>query len=201
LSAVGLHPTIPQRNRFVKESGRATQPRLGCGRPTCIDETALITEAFDRFYRDERRRVVAFAYALSGSRTTAEDLAQDAFVAVHGRWDEIDNPSAYIRQVVANLATSGHRRAARESRLLARLRGRREEFVELVSEDADFWRAVGALAPRQRAVVALFYVDDQSVAQIAETLGIAPGTVKRTLHDARAVLAGALGASYSEEAE
>jgi RNA polymerase sigma-70 factor, ECF subfamily len=104
-----------------------------------------------------------------------------------------------VRQAVANLANSRFRRLGRESWLLARLRGRRQDFDELAPDDAEFWRAVGALAPRQRAVVALFYVDDRSVAQIAEALGIAAGTVKSTLHDARSALAAALGDSYSEE--
>jgi RNA polymerase sigma-70 factor, ECF subfamily len=177
----------------------ATQPVRGLRRPTCIDQTALISEAFDRFFRAERARIVALAYALSGSRSAAEDLAQDALVALHEHWDEVDNPGAYVRQTVANLARSRFRRLGRESNVLARLRGRRTEFSELTPEDAEFWRAVGALAPRQREVVALFYVDDQSVAQIAETLGIAPGTVKSTLHDGRAALAAVLGHSYSEE--
>ena len=169
------------------------------GRLLGIEQTAPITDAFDRFYRDERARVVAFAYALSGSQAAAEDLAQDAFLAVHERWASIDNPAAYIRRTIANLASTRFRRLGRESNALLRLRGRRQEFNELAPEDADFWRAVAGLAPRQRAVVALFYVDDQSVAQIADTLGVAPGTVKSTLHDARAALAESLGADYSEE--
>ncbi|MGZ6962724.1 MAG: RNA polymerase sigma factor [Acidimicrobiia bacterium] len=176
-----------------------TQPIRCAGRRTGIEQTAPITEAFDRFYRDERTRVVALAYALSGSRAGAEDLAQDAFLAVHERWDRIDNPAAYVRQTVANLAGSRFRRLGRESNVLARLRGRRPEFAELAPDDAEFWRAVVELAPRQREVVALFYVDDQSVAQIAETLEISTGTVKSTLHDARVALAVALGESYSEE--
>ncbi len=142
---------------------------------------------------------MALAYALSGNRAAAEDLAQDAFVAVHRRWDQIEDPGAYVRQVVANLASSRFRRLGRESRVLARLRVRREEFSELAPEDAEFWRAVAALPPRQRAVVALFYVDDRSVAQISEALSITTGTVKSTLHDARAALAITLGVPESEE--
>jgi RNA polymerase sigma-70 factor (ECF subfamily) len=181
------------------ETARPTQPFRTPGRLTHIDQTASIIDAFDRFYREERARVVALAYALSGNRSAAEDLAQDAFVATHERWDQVANPGAYVRQAVANLAATRFRRLGRESGVLARLRGAREVFTELAPEDAEFWRAVGALAPRQRAVIALFYVDDHSVAQIAEALGIAPGTVKSTLHDARAALAVALGITPSEE--
>lgn len=169
------------------------------GRLTGIEQTGAITEAFDRFYRDERTRVVALAYALSGSRAAAEDLAQDAFLAVHQRWDGVDNPGAYVRQTVANLARTRFRRLGRESKVRARLRARPSEFTELEPADGEFWRAVANLAPRQREVVALFYVDDQSVAQITETLDIAAGTVKSTLHDARVALSAALGESYSEE--
>ena len=142
---------------------------------------------------------MALAFALCGSRVAAEDLAQDAFLATHLGWGDIADPSAYVRQVVANRASSHFRRLGREANLMARLRGQRESFSELAPEDAEFWRAVSRLPTRQRTVVALFYVDDLSVRQIAETLSIAPGTVKSTLHDARAALATALGVTQSEE--
>ncbi len=183
----------------MEASFSLTQPEWDVGRLRDIEQTAPITDAFDRFFRDERARVVALAYALSGNQAAAEDLAQDAFLAVHQRWDSIDDPGAYIRRTVANLASSRFRRLGRESNVLARMRGRRQEFSELAPEDAEFWQAVASLPPRQRAVVALFYVDDQSVAKIAEALDLAPGTVKSTLHDGRAALAVSLGTAYSEE--
>lgn len=53
----------------------------------------------------------------------------------------------------------------------------------------DFDAALGRLPRQQRAVVALFYVSDLSIAEIASLLEVAPGTVKSHLHDARRALA------------
>ena len=60
--------------------------------------------------------------------------------------------------------------------------------------DVAFWAAVRALPERQRAAVTLYYVEDLAVAEIAEILGIASGTVKTSLYMARRSLAVTLGA-------
>ena len=56
---------------------------------------------------------------------------------------------------------------------------------ELSADDAEFWEAVRSLPRRQAQVIALRYLDDRSVAGIAEILGTATGTVKKQLHDDR----------------
>ena len=171
--------------------------------PSCvivgIEETPAITETFEAFYQREHGRVLVLAYALTGRRDGAEDLAQDAFEALHRRWAEILEPAAYLRRTIANLSTSRFRKLGSESRALDRLRGRRHEFSELEPTDAELWSAVKALPPRQRAVVALYYLEDRSIDDVARLLEIAPGTAKSTLYDARAALARALGTSDTEE--
>ena len=153
--------------------------------------------SFEAFYLREYRRVVQLAYALSGSRTGAEDLAQEAFMAAHGRWAEIgqfEHPGAWVRKVAANLASSAVRRRLAEGRALLRLAGRREAAAlgAMAEPDADFWRAVRALPRRQAQAVALFYLEDQSVATIAQVLDCAEGTVKALLHQCRRALAARL---------
>ena len=64
--------------------------------------------------------------------------------------------------------------------------------------DAEFWDAVRSLPRRQAQVVALHYLEDLSVADVAEVLEMAPGTVKKHLHDGRRTLARRL---QVEEAE
>jgi DNA-directed RNA polymerase specialized sigma24 family protein len=92
--------------------------------------------------------------------------------------------------VATNLATSGLRRRLLEARALARLAGRREPVLEpLPAEEADFGRALRALPRRQGQAVALFYVEDLSVQQIAVVLDCAEGTVKAHLAKARHTLA------------
>jgi RNA polymerase sigma factor (sigma-70 family) len=155
-------------------------------------EVVALPEDFDAFWRREHLRIVAFAYALTGSRSAAEDLAQDALAAAAASWSKLENPAAWVRRVVANRAVSRWRRQGREAKALSRL-GRQRDSYALPEEDASFWDAVRRLPRRQAQVVALYYLDDLPVAEIAQTLGIAPGTVKATLHHARAALAQVLG--------
>jgi RNA polymerase sigma-70 factor (ECF subfamily) len=150
----------------------------------------------DGLYRRDLRAVVALAYALSGSRSAAEELAQEAFLEAHRAWDRIsayDDPGAWVRRVVANRAISRVRRGAAEARALARVAGRRELPAELSPVDEEFWRAVRSLPDRQAQIVTLHYLEDRPVADIAALLDISPQTVKVHLHRGRQALARALG--------
>ena len=161
-------------------------------------------EDFDAFYAREYRAMVALAYVLSGNRWAAEDLAQEAFVAAHRSWERVgayDRPGAWVRQVVMKLSASASRRRIVEAKALARIAlGQTTVVNELSEESADFWRAVRSLPKRQGEVIALHYLEDLTVAQIAEILGTAEGTVKKHLHDARRTLARRLEVDEGEGA-
>jgi RNA polymerase sigma factor (sigma-70 family) len=89
-----------------------------------------------------------------------------------------------------------------EARALARLLLRQGPAVaELPEDDARVWRAVRALPRRQAQVIALYYVADLPVAEIADTLGLAEGTVKAQLHRDRQALAGRLGDAVGHAVE
>jgi RNA polymerase sigma-70 factor (ECF subfamily) len=159
-----------------------------------MTEPGLRTD-LDSLYRRDIRAVVALAYALSGSRSAAEELAQEAFLEAHRAWERIgsyDDPGAWVRRVVANRAISRVRRRVAEARALARFAGRRELPDELAPADDEFWRAVRALPARQAQIVALHYLEDRSVADIAALLDISAATVKVHLHRGRQALARAL---------
>ena len=149
--------------------------------------------SFEHFYLEEYPRVVDLAYALSGSRMTAEDIAQEAFLRAYRDWDRVgsyEHQAAWVRRVAANLATSGLRRRLVEARALARLAGRREPALDPLPEsNADFWRAVRALPHRQAQTVALYYLEDLSIQETARVLDCAEGTVKAQLARARQTLA------------
>jgi RNA polymerase sigma-70 factor (ECF subfamily) len=162
-------------------------------------ELVELTEDFEAFYARERRAVLAFAAALTGDWAVAEDLSQEAFAAAHAQWRTLHSPSTWIRRVVANRSASRWRRLGRETRALTRLAARPEP-VALVEEDHEFWAAVRALPARQSQVIALRYLDDLSVTQIAELLEISEGTVKSSLSHARRNLAAALGLDDEETA-
>ena len=161
------------------------------------EEMTVRDETFESFYRREFREVVGLAYALSGSRSGAEDLAQEAFIAAHKKWDKIsgyDKPGAWVRRVVSNLAVSAHRRRVVERKALAKLEGQRSQpLPELEPEDDEFWRMVRELPKRQAQATALFYIEDRSVADIAAIIGCSPATAKVHLFRGRQALASKLG--------
>ena len=95
-----------------------------------------------------------------------------------------------MRRVVANLSVSTFRRRVVEAKALARAAmGARETMPELSADDVEFWRAVRSLPRRQSQVIALHYLEDMPVIEVAEVLDMAEGTVKKHLHDGRRALA------------
>lgn len=160
--------------------------------PTRIDAAA----AFDAFYRQEYPRIVAIAQSLTGDRQVAEELAQEGFVAAHGRWKQVstyDRPGDWVRRVVTNRAISIFRRRAAERRAMAR-NGRVIDRVELPEDDAWLWQQVRGLPPRQAQAIALVYVDDLPLNRVATILGCGETTVKTHLHRGRQALARAIEA-------
>jgi RNA polymerase sigma-70 factor, ECF subfamily len=166
-------------------------------RMTSDEPVVLGLESFESFYRREFRPMVALAFALCGSRLAAEDLAQEAMMVAHRRWAEVarlERPDAWVRRVVSNMAVSAYRKRASEARALARLAGRRQEVLPpLEPSDDEFWKSVRALPTRQAQALALHYLEDLAVAEIAEVLDCSPSTAKVHLFRGRKNLAAALG--------
>jgi RNA polymerase sigma-70 factor (ECF subfamily) len=160
-----------------------------------VDEIPMIrtTESFEMFFRREYRAVLGLAVVLSGNRSAAEELAQDAFLAALRDWDRVgrfDNPGAWVRRVVATRSVSAFRRRAAETRALLRLNSHRQiEFGIEVGESLDVWKQVRRLPRRQAQVVALTYLHDLSRREVAEILQCSEETVKTHLGRARSTLA------------
>ena len=135
----------------------------------------VVTRAgFDDLYRDEYEPMVRLAFLLCGDRETALEVTHDAFVVTCERWDRLDRPGGYLRTTVVNRCRDlGRRRRFRSD----------APVPEGHTADADDYLAdaIGALAPKRRAAVVLRYYLDLSEADIAETLGVRPGTVKSLL--------------------
>lgn len=148
------------------------------------------TADYTDFFRRELRPLVALATAIAGA-DRAEEIAQEALLRAHREWDRIaryDRPGAWVRRVAINLATSSRRRRSAERRALERVATRRQLDAPPPDVD-DFWALVRRLPDRQAAAVALHYVSDLSVIEIAGILGCAEGTAKAHLHKARRTLA------------
>jgi RNA polymerase sigma-70 factor (sigma-E family) len=149
--------------------------------------------AVEQLYAAHYRRLVRLAVLLVRDVETAEEVVQDSFVAMHGRWRSLREPDkglAYLRQTVVNRSRSVLRHRGVQARytppVAADVPGADEHA--LVSERRSLvLDAMRALPDRQREVIALRYYLDLSEADIAETLGISRGAVKS--HASRGVAA------------
>ena len=149
-------------------------------------------EHYDEFYLREFPRMVAVAYALSGSRWAAEELAQEACLRAYRSWDDIsryDKPGAWLRRVTVNLATSHIRRRVSEAKAVALTALRQRTPLEAHPDsEMAFWQEVRSLPRRQRQCVVLHYVDGLSVAEISEVLDVSESTVRTHLQRGRQTL-------------
>ena len=154
-----------------------------------------IGETFEAFYAREYRPLLALTYVLSGSRSLAEDLAQEAMAAAYRHWSKVsvmESPAGYVRRTAANLAASAVRRRLAEATALFRLQSQRPP-VEADDPDEQFWAAVRRLPTRQAQAVALRYIYDCPVAEVASVMGISEGAAKAHLFRGRQRLIRSLG--------
>jgi RNA polymerase sigma-70 factor (sigma-E family) len=139
----------------------------------------------DALYRAHAAEALRLGYLLTGDRSLAEDLAQDAFVKVLARFHDIRNRDAfwwYLRRTIVNLSTSYFRRRGVERAWLARQRP--DETAPASNDLAERDRlrtALMTLRPEQRAAIVLRFYEDLSEADTAEALGMPLGTVKSTV--------------------
>ncbi len=148
-------------------------------------------EDFESFYAREHRPVVGLAFVLSGSRSGAEDLAQDAFLAAYKQWNTVgtyDDPGAWVRRVVSNNSVSTIRRRTAEAKALIRFGGSGLVVPEMSPDAFTTWAAVRKLPRRQAQAIALRYYDRSSVVDIARILDCSENTVKTHLRRAKKTL-------------
>jgi RNA polymerase sigma-70 factor (sigma-E family) len=139
--------------------------------------------AFRDFAAAARPRLVRTAYLLCGDSHEAHDLVQVTLMRVHRRWRSIertDQPQAYARRVLINLAASLWRRRLRAPLLALTAAGDpgAPDPTAAFADRAELWEAVMALPPRTRAVLVLRYFEDLSEAETAAALGCSIGSVK-----------------------
>jgi RNA polymerase sigma-70 factor (ECF subfamily) len=149
-------------------------------------------EAFAWFFTAEYPNVVRLLTVVVHDRSAAEDLAQDAFVRLHHHWEKVsryDNPEAWVRRVALNRAFSWRRREARRRDLERAAELRPGVAAGPDADREDVVRAVRSLPPRDRALVALYHLEDRPLAEVAEVLDLRPGAAKVALHRARRRLA------------
>ncbi|MFF3466338.1 SigE family RNA polymerase sigma factor [Streptomyces sp. NPDC001984] len=143
-------------------------------------------ENFREFVANRSSALLRTAVLLSGGdRHAAEDLLQSALVKAAGRWQRIDEPEAYVRQILYRQQISRWR-----------LKWRRREVTvaeppeTATATDASataelrlvLRAALSRLTARQRTVLVLRYFEDLPEADVARLLGCSVGTVRSTTH-------------------
>jgi RNA polymerase sigma-70 factor (ECF subfamily) len=149
---------------------------------------------FDAFYRDTSRRVVQLVYATTGDLTVAQDSTQEAYARAWAQWSRVrthDDPLAWVRTVARRIAISAWRKQSGQQRAYQRHgvpdsgRPPSEDRVAVVA-------ALRTLPEVVREAMALYYIGDLSIDQIAHETNAPAGTVKARLHRGRTLLAEAL---------
>ena len=157
-------------------------------------------EAVTRLFAAHYRSLVRLATLLLREPGQAEDVVQDAYVALHRHWRrlrEADKGLAYLRQSVVNGSRSALRHRGvvdRHARSVSPPPDAASAETGALSalEQAAVLAALRALPGRQREVLVLRYYADLSEAEIAEALGISRGAVKSHAARGMAALRGVL---------
>ncbi len=201
--------------------GGPCKPPEPLGRRTSVTIHALPTQrrsrvtgwdadtAVGELYAAHWRSLVRLSVLLVRDVGTAEEVVQDAFVAMHGKWGRLREPDkalAYLRRAVVNRSRSVLRHRGVVARHLAKEAGRGEPTAPSADEatmDADRRAAVldalAALPRRQREVLVLRHYLDLSEAEIADALSISRGAVKSHASRGAAALRGRLAFLHEEQ--
>lgn len=161
-----------------------------------------MTPDAEEFCREVHPRLVAALTVHSGSRTDAEDLAQEALARAVARWSKVramHHPRAWVFQVAYNLSRSRWRRLGAERRAIERADLPPEHAPDgLDPGERDLLaQAVADLPPRQRAAVAMRHLADLSTAETAVALGCKEATVRSLTAQGVASLRSSMGADAS----
>ncbi len=175
--------------------------------PAHLDLTGTNPDhAVEQLYAAHWRALVRLSVLLVHDQAAAEDVVQDAFVAMHGRWSRLRDPDkalAYLRRAVVNRSRSALRHRGVVERYVRRTmpgEGTVEGPSESGSRREAVRHALTQVSVRQREVLVLRYYLDWSELQIAEALGISRGAVKSHAHRGSAALRDLLGDWWEESA-
>jgi RNA polymerase sigma factor (sigma-70 family) len=125
---------------------------------------ALAPASFEDTYRSCYRRLTRVAHLILGSNEVAEEIVQDAFVALYPRFAAVQSPEAYLHRTVVN----GCRAWLRRGRPGVRLARPEVAATARAPELDETWAALDRLTPGQRTLVVLRYYGDLPLAEIAE---------------------------------
>lgn len=163
--------------------------------PVRAPEVADVARSFESFYEAESRTLFRRLWLVTGNRAEAEEIMQDAFLALWERWDrveEIRDPTAYLYRTAMNVFRKRSRRAALALRKVLSLAPDVAPFAE-IDDQQEVVAALRRLTPRQRAALVLTDVMEYSSEEAGRVLGITAGTVRGLASRARENLRNQVG--------
>ena len=143
---------------------------------------------FEAFFLANFHTISDSVRMVCGNAERANDATQEAFIKAYARWRIVrryDNPGAWIRRIAINASRDAQRAETRRTRREQRSATPVPHPAHAVDHDDSVLGLLEQLPDRQRAVAALFYLDELSTIEIGELLDIAEGTVRFHLSQAR----------------
>ncbi len=143
--------------------------------------------AFEELFDAERRRLIRALFLLTGNAEEAEEIQQDAFLALWERWDrvsEMDDPTGYLYRTALNRHRSVARRATRAARRATGLAHGGDAFADADERDA-LAHALATLTPRRRQAIVLTGLLGYGSAEAGAAMGVTDVTVRRLAQEAR----------------
>ncbi|AUS78897.1 SigE family RNA polymerase sigma factor [Actinoalloteichus sp. AHMU CJ021] len=159
---------------------------------------------FAEYFSARREAVRRMAYMLCGDWHRADDLAQTAFVALHRRWRKIRDRNAldaYVRRTVVRAMIDESRRPWRREHTVERMPDEPVSSTDLddrVATREALLLGLRQVAPRQRAVLVLRFLEGMDVAGVAAVMKCSEGTVKSQTARGLEALRGVLGDSLDD---
>jgi RNA polymerase sigma-70 factor, ECF subfamily len=171
----------------MREPARAALPIRGA-------PAGDLAGGFEAFFANESTVLFRRLCLVTGNRSEAEEIMQDAFLKIWERWDRVqtmEDPTAYLYRTAMNLFRKRYRRATLAIRKAVRPEAAEDEFV--ASEiRTDVGAALATLSPRQRAALVLVELLEFSSEEAGRMLGVKPATVRSLATQGRASLRGRL---------
>lgn len=150
--------------------------------------------AFRQIYECYQGRVFLFAYRLTKSKASAEEVVQEVFVKLWEKREKVKidkNFSAYMLTMAKNLVLDGLKKAAYDRKVQQRIYHQMQALRNTTAEqmiqkelDRLHRQAIDALSPQRRNVYILSREEEMSYQEIADKLGISRNTVRNLMVEA-----------------
>ena len=127
----------------------------------------------EALFAAEKTPLLRFAHGIVRRREVAKEMVQEAFIRLHHHWEEVEKPHPWIHRAVRNLCLSHLRDNALETNLDEERDSQAVGMVRLLMTE---------LEEKDRRLIQLKYVEDQSYANIAKATGLSVSNVGYRLH-------------------